>query len=115
MHTSRSRSRSEPYPPTLVLFSLGPRSRAAADTVARELQAARVEVRDLRAACRALEAPRPMLLIASTAIKTWDREVIEEHAAKAAAPISWIAPDDFHLVDRLVRSWIVKAARPGLR
>ncbi len=61
-----------PFPPTLVLFSLGPRSRAAADAAARELQAARVEVRDLRAACRALEVARPMLLVASTAVKTWE-------------------------------------------
>lgn len=110
-----TRLRSDPFFPTLVLFALGPRSRIAADAIARELNAARVEVRDLRAACRALEAPRPMLLIASTAIKTWDREVVEEHAAKASATVRWIAPDDFHLVDGAVRSWLVKALRPAPR
>ena len=107
--------RSEPLPPTLVLFALGPRSRAAADGIARELRAARVDVRDLRAACRALEATRPMFLLASTAVKTWDREVVEEHAAKGSVPVRSIPPDDFHLVDGAVRAWIVKALRPALR
>ncbi len=56
-----------------------------------------------------------MFLLASTAVKTWDREVVEEHAAKASVPVRWIAPDDFHLVDGAVRAWIVKALRPALR
>jgi len=105
----------QPAPPTLLVFALGPRSRIESDRIARELGAARVEARDLRAACRALEVQRPMLLVASTALRTWDREVVEEHAARASVPVRWIAPDDWHLVDQAVRTWIVSARRPGHR
>ncbi len=110
---NRPYARSEPAPPTLVLFSLGPRSRAEADSVARQLGAARVEVRDLRAACKALLAERPMLLVASTALKVWDREIVEEHATRASVPVRWIAPDDWKVIDQHVRAWVQGARRPG--
>lgn len=105
----------QPVPPTLLLFALGPRSRIESERIARELGAARVEARDLRAACKALEVQRPMLLVASTALRVWDREVVEEHAARASVPVRWIAPDDWHLVDQAVRTWIVSAQRPAHR
>jgi hypothetical protein len=97
------------------LFALGPAAKAAGERVATELGLARMDVKDLRTACAALEVPRPAILVASTAVKPWDRDIVEDHAARAEVPVKWVEPDDWHAVDAAIRAWIVLAkqrARP---
>jgi hypothetical protein len=52
------------------------------------------------------------MLVASSSIRSWDREVVEEHAARAGIPMRWVdadhAPDD---VASDVRTWATETMR----
>lgn len=97
--------------PTLLLFGLDPRATADAENIVREFGIASAEVNDLRAACAALVVERPAMLLASTALKPWDREIIEEHAARASIPLTWVEANDAHVVDDAVRRWVTSITR----
>ena len=101
-----------PPPPALILYGVGPEIAAECDRIASELRLARAEVKHLQAACVALKAHPRAMLLASVTIRSWDRAVVEEHAARAGVPLRWVAaehaPDD---VGAEVRSWAVDTLR----
>jgi len=69
-------------------------------------------VKHLQAACVALKAHSRAMMIASSSIRSWDRVVVEEHAANAGAPLRWVDNDqDIDDVAAEVRSWASETAR----
>ncbi len=73
---------------------------------ATELGVARAEVKHLQAACLALKAHPRAMMVASMAVRPWDREVIEDHAARAGTPLRWVASDaDAYETAKAVSSW----------
>lgn len=103
---------SAPPPPALILYGVAPDVAAECERVASELRLARAEVKHLQAACVALKAHPRAMLLASATIRSWDREVVEEHAARAGVPLRWVAadhdPDD---VAAEVRTWATDTMR----
>jgi sarcosine oxidase gamma subunit len=97
----------------VLLFALPDAAKAEAERTARTLGLARMELRDLRAACAALKARGPALLIASSSVKPWDRTVVEEHAERASVPVRWIGPDEWDAVDDTIRTWMAESRRRG--
>jgi hypothetical protein len=101
-----------PTPPAVILYGLPADVAAECERVASELRLARAEVKHLQAACVALKAHPRAMLVASTQIRSWDREVVEEHAARAGIPLRWVdsdhTPDD---VATEVRSWATDTIR----
>jgi hypothetical protein len=89
---------------------------AECERVATELRLARAEVKHLQAACTALRSHPRAILVAGTRIRSWDRQVVEEHAARAGVPLRWVeadhAPDD---VSDEVRSWASDTLRRDRR
>lgn len=108
-------ARPPPPPPALILYAIAPIApdvAAECERVASELRLARTEVKHLQAACMALKAHPRAMLLASTAIRSWDRQVIEEHAAGAGTPLRWVAPDDeSDDVAAAVRAWATDTIR----
>jgi len=101
-----------PAPPALILYGVAPHVAAECERIAGELRLARAEVKHLQAACVALKAHSRAMMIASSAIRSWDRVVVEEHAARAGAPLRWVDKD--HDVDDVaaeVRSWATETVR----
>ena len=92
--------------PTVLLYALSTSAKTDAAQFAKELGLAHVEVRDLRAACKALEIAGPAMLVASEAIKHWDRVIVDDHAVRASVPIRWIGPDDWYSAESEVRRWV---------
>lgn len=99
-------------PPAVILYGLPADVAAECERVAGELRLARAEVKHLQAACVALKAHPRAMLVASSRIRSWDREVVEEHAARAGTPLRWVdadhTPDD---VATEVRSWATDTMR----
>lgn len=101
-----------PPPPSLILYGVAPDVAAECEGIATELRLARTEVKHLQAACAALKAHPRAILIASAAIRSWDREVIEEHAIRAGIPLRWVTMD--HTADEVaayVRAWAMDTLR----
>lgn len=105
-------------PPALavILYALPADVAAECGRVATELRLARAEVKHLQAACSALQAHPRAMLVAGTTIRSWDREIVEEHAARAGAPMRWVeadhTPDD---VGAELRSWASDTLRRARR
>jgi hypothetical protein len=101
-----------PAPPAVILYGLPSDVAAECERVASELRLARAEVKHLQAACVALKAHPRAILVASSTIRSWDREVLEEHAARAGIPLRWVdathTPDDVAIE---VRSWATDTMR----
>gem|GEM_PF-2600044 len=99
-------------PPAVILYGVPADVAAECERVAGELRLARAEVKHLQAACVALKAHPRAMLVASSGIRSWDREVVEEHAARAGTPLRWVdadhTPDD---VATEVRSWATDTMR----
>jgi hypothetical protein len=99
-------------PPAIILYGVPADVAAECERVAGELRLARAEVKHLQAACVALKAHPRAMLVASSRIRSWDREVVEEHAARAGTPLRWVdadhTPDD---VATEVRSWATDTMR----
>lgn len=99
-------------PPAVILYGVPADVAAECERVAGELRLARAEVKHLQAACVALKAHPRAILVASSTIRSWDREVVEEHAARAGVPLRWVdadhSPDD---VATEVRSWATDTMR----
>ncbi len=105
-----------PAPPAVILYGLPADVAEECERVATELRLARAEVKHLQAACVALQAHPRAMLVAGTTIRSWDREVIEEHAARAGVPLRWVeadhTPDD---VGSELRTWASETLRRGRR
>jgi hypothetical protein len=99
-------------PLAVILYGVPADVAAECERVAGELRLARSEVKHLQAACVALKAHPKAMLVASSSIRPWDREVVEEHAARAGIPLRWVdadhTPDD---VATEVRSWATDTMR----
>jgi hypothetical protein len=97
---------------TLILYvGEGEVSRASTD-VADELMIARVEVKHLEAACRMLKTCPQAFLVASASISWWDREVLEEHAARAGTTVRWVSSGtEPYAVGDAVRKWALDAMK----
>jgi hypothetical protein len=73
---------------------------------AAERGVARAEVKHLQAACAALRAHPRAMMVASSTLRPWDREVIEDHAARAGTPLRWVSSDaDAYETAMAVSSW----------
>jgi hypothetical protein len=105
-----------PTPPAIILYGLPSDVAAACEGVATEMRLARAEVKHLQAACTALQSHPRAILVAGTKIRSWDREVVEEHAARAGVPLRWVeadhTPDD---VSSEVRTWASDTLRRDRR
>lgn len=101
-----------PAPPAVILYGVPADVAAECERVAGELRLARAEVKHLQAACVALKAHPKAMLVASSSIRSWDRAVVEEHAARAGIPLRWVdadhTPDD---VATEVRTWATDTMR----
>ena len=91
---------------TIILYAVGPEVAGECEGIANELHIARAEVKHLQAACMALKAHPQAFLIAAATIRSWDREVLEEHAARAGTTLRWVTSameaDD---IGAAVRAW----------
>ena len=105
----RARARAQaPAQPLLTVILYGVTSEVASECAlaASEVGVARAEVKHLQAACSALKAHRRAMMIASSQIRPWDREVIEDHAARAGAPLRWVSSDaDAYEAANAVTAW----------
>ncbi len=105
-----------PTPPAIILYGLPADVAAECERVATEMRLARAEVKHLQAACVALQSHPRAMLVAGTTIRSWDREVVEEHAARAGVPLRWVeadhTPDD---VSSEVRTWASDTLRRDRR
>ena len=99
-------------PLAVILYGVPADVAEECERVAGELRLVRAEVKHLQAACVALKAHPRAMLVASSSIRSWDREVVEEHAARAGIPLRWVdadhTPDD---VATDVRSWATDTMR----
>lgn len=83
-----------------------PEVAAECEDIANELHIARAEVKHLQAACMALKAHPQAFLVASASIRPWDREVLEEHAARAGTTLCWVTSAmDADEIGASVRGW----------
>lgn len=97
---------------TLILYAVGPEVAGECEDLANELRLGRAEVKHLQAACMALKAHPHAFLVASVTIRSWDRTVLEEHAARAGTTLRWVmSEDEADDVAALVRTWATESAR----
>jgi hypothetical protein len=100
----------------VILYALPADVAAECEQVATELRLARAEVKHLQAACTALQSHPRAMLVAGTTIRSWDREIVEEHAARAGVPLRWVEahhmPDD---VSSELRTWATDTIRRSRR
>ena len=100
--------------PTIVFFGVHGAALDACTRVTRELRIACAETSHLHAACTALDAFPGALLVASTAVRHSERDIVEERAAAAKALVLWVGFD--HDADDLVskiRSWATPPNLPS--
>lgn len=101
-----------PGPLTIILYSVGPEVAAECTHVAREMQLARAEVKHLHAACTAVKTHARAFLVASASIRSWDRQVIEEHAERAGVPTRWVASEaDADDIATEIKAWAFDTQR----
>lgn len=81
------------------------------DLLANELGFSYVAVRDLRAACVALDRAGPAVVVAAADCKPWDRQILGEKASHLGVDVHWVAADDWHFVEAIVRPWVDEARR----
>jgi len=102
----------------VIMYALRPDVVAECERVTTELRVARVEVKHLQAACSAIAAhPISMIVASAGAIRPWDREVLDDHAARAGVTVRWVTEeDDGDRVADEVRGWasgLARRARTG--
>lgn len=66
--------------PAVVTFGMTMATQKEIDLLAHELGFSYVAVRDLRAACVALDRDGPVVVVASVDGKPWDRQILDEKA-----------------------------------
>jgi hypothetical protein len=98
--------------PTIILYGANADVATECEHVARELHIGRTEVRHLQAACAALEAHPKAMLVVSSSLRSWDRVIVEEHAARAGAPLRWVdANQQGDEVANELRAWVNDTVR----
>ena len=103
--------RAAPNVPAVVTFGMTMAAQKEVDQLAHELGFSYVAVRDLRAACLALDRDGPAIVVAAAASKPWDRQVLDEKAMARGVDVHWVAADDWHLVEAIVRPWLDESRR----
>jgi hypothetical protein len=98
---------------TVVFFGVSAEVLHACEPLARSLPFARAEAKHLYAACAALEAFASAILVVSTSIRPWDRDVIEEHASRVKAPVLWVGSDDVEEIVTSLESCATAVLRRG--
>lgn len=105
----RAKARAQvPAKPLLTIILYGVTSEVATECTlaASELGVARAEVKHLQAACSALKAHPRAMMVASSQLRPWDREVIEDHAVRAGTPLRWVTSDaDAYEAAKAVTAW----------
>ncbi len=97
---------------TLIMYNVPPGIARECEDLAAELRLGRSEVKHLQSACAALEAHPRAFVVASAAIKPWDRQILEEHADRAGTALRWVdGEDDVMDVMALTRTWATEAIR----
>ncbi len=97
---------------TLIMYNVPPGIARECQDLAAELRLGRSEVKHLQSACAALEAHPRAFVVASAAIKPWDRQILEEHAGRAGTTLRWVdGEDDVLDVMALARTWATEAIR----
>lgn len=102
----------EPSSPILIAYGLGPQFTAECVAVAKNAKIGFTAVRHLQAACSVMNTGRATMLVASMALKWWDRAIVEEHAARVAAATLWASEANIALVTEHLVAWASEAARP---
>jgi hypothetical protein len=91
---------------TIILYGVTGEVASECTLAAAERGVARAEVKHLQAACAALRAHPRAMMVASSTLRPWDREVIEDHAARAGTPLRWVSSDaDAYETAMAVSSW----------
>jgi len=105
----RTRGRAQPPPKpllTVILYGVTGEVATECTLAASEVGVARAEVKHLQAACAALKAHPRAMMIASSQIRPWDREVIIDHAARAGTPLRWVSSDaEAYETAKAVTAW----------
>ena len=97
---------------TLILYAVPSDVGRECEGLAHELHLGRAEVKHLQAACAALKAHPRALLVASVAVRPWDREIVEEHAARAGTTVHWVGHEEAaNDIERSIRSWAAESTR----
>lgn len=101
---------------TVVFFGVSSELMDACELRERGVPLARVEAKHLFAACTALSAFESAMLVVSTTIRPWDRDVIVEHARKAKASILWVGTDpDVGEITSSISTWATAAMRSAVK
>jgi hypothetical protein len=91
---------------TIILYGVPTEVTTECSLAASELGVARAEVKHLQAACAALKAHPRAMMIASSLIRSWDREVIEDHAVRSGTPLLWVSSGaDAYDASKAVAAW----------
>lgn len=115
--TARVRRGDTPSDVAIVLYGVRDDVLAECDRLATALSVARVEVKHLQAACSALSShPSAVVVASSEIVKPWDREVLDDHAARIGVPIRWVdAHEDGDHVAEEVRGLLEARVRARTR
>ena len=98
--------------PTLIAYGASPQLMAECEQIARDTGISHVEVKHLHAACTALKANPCSFVLASTQLRPWDREVLEDQVARAGVALRWIGPGDApETAVSAIRAWAQGALR----
>jgi hypothetical protein len=100
-------------PIAVVLYATRPDVAVRCEEAATELRIAHAEAKHLQAACSAIAAyGRAMVIASEEGVRPWDREVLDDHAARAGVPVRWVRGDEEAetIADEL-RSWVAVEAR----
>ena len=105
----RTRGRAQPPPKpllTVILYAVPSEVASECTLAASAVGVARAEVKHLQAACAALKAHPRAMMIASSQIRPWDREVVIDHAARAGTPLHWVSSDaDAYETAKALSAW----------
>jgi hypothetical protein len=103
--------------PMVLLFATGPEITAACAAAAERERIVLTEVRHLQGACAVLKTRRPIIVVASSKIRWWDRAIVDEHAARVNAVVRWVSENDAWGIGELLHEWasdVVRPCRPGM-
>jgi hypothetical protein len=101
---------------TVVFFGVPSDIMEACDLRDRGVPLVRVEAKHLYAACTALHAFENAMLVVSTTIRPWDRDVIVEHARSVKASVVWVGVDpDVNEMTASIAIWASTTMRSGVK
>jgi hypothetical protein len=99
-------------PPSLIAYGASPEVTSLCEDIAGELRIGLTTVKHLQTACAALSSHPRAVMIASAAIRPWDRAVVEEHAAGAGVEVLWVTSEhDLLAAESRIRAWALRELR----